>query len=103
MNEKRLQGYKVTRLQGYKVVVKAKVTDRSVPVAVVRAARNSRLEQFDGLDGDTVVDVELDGYLMAQGGELHVEPLGQAVEGVGEEEDAHGVAIPGQGRFGWRR
>ncbi len=47
------------------------------------------LKERNRLDGDVVVDVELDGDLVAALRQLDVQPLGEAVEAVGEEKYFH--------------
>jgi hypothetical protein len=47
-------------------------------------------EQVHRLARDLVVDVELHRRFVPRLGQFHVQALGQAVEGVGEQQDAHG-------------
>ena len=48
-----------------------------------------RPEQLHGLDGHRIADIEFDRDLVPPPGQLDEQPLGQAIEGVGEEQNAH--------------
>ena len=63
-----------------------------------RGDHQVRAKERHGFLGGLVVDVELDGQLMPALGERHVQSLRQAVEAVGQEQDAHGQAVVRTGR-----
>jgi len=50
-------------------------------------------EQVDRLAGRCIVDVELDGNVVAPFAQFHVQALRQAVEGMAEQENAHRHSI----------